>query len=138
MTNGRNAAVVCLLVALGGACQKKDPVPALEQTKPAASVAAVGSSGNAPAALADCEVLCQRTVELNCKSTKEQCKSRCSEMAQLPVCPTEMSQVFQCLKTQATAHFECDDEGMPAIRSGFCEAEQAAFAKCVSKGAPSP
>ncbi|MGC4070182.1 MAG: hypothetical protein QM784_37090 [Polyangiaceae bacterium] len=87
-----------------------------------------------------CVVFCRRSVELKCKLPVEQCMSNCSEMLALPNCQNELGEVFHCFEKEPVDHWECDGDGMPAIRGGFCESVQRAFAACVatSGGADDP
>lgn len=46
------------------------------------------------------------------------------------ICSKEIGAALECFSKQPVEHWECGPEGLPAIKSGYCEAEQAASAEC--------
>jgi hypothetical protein len=54
-------------------------------------------------------------------------------MASAPVCVGEMDGLFDCLLRQPTKNWECDEDGIGAIRDPFCGNEQAELATCFGK-----
>jgi hypothetical protein len=40
---------------------------------------------------------------------------------------------MDCLAREPRPHWECDDDGMPAIKDGYCTAQQAALAGCLQR-----
>ncbi|HET8938808.1 MAG TPA: hypothetical protein VFN67_35425 [Polyangiales bacterium] len=90
----------------------------------------------APAASsALCLAVCSKASGLHC-SGAEECSSGCQEMLSIPNCQTVMVAFLECLSKEPLDHWECDNEShMPAIRDGYCEAQQHDVARCV-KSAP--
>jgi hypothetical protein len=52
-------------------------------------------------------------------------------MASLTPCNPQVASFYQCLKVQPLSNWECDDDGVGAIKVGFCEKEQAAAVGCM-------
>lgn len=137
------AAATAVMSLMLGACSRADAAGESESataTAPTSKVAAAASSSSAhtpatsanPAAKqAPCEALCARTAELRCGASASECMTGCLEMAGAPVCRTEMLAVLNCMNQHAVADWECD-HSMASIRAGFCEAEQARVASCIS------
>ena len=48
----------------------------------------------------------------------------------LPGCDAELLRFMACAAREPASHWECDD-GIPALKDGFCDAEQASVVKCV-------
>ena len=78
-----------------------------------------------------CEKICTNTLPLQCETAGE-CAAQCQEMRDTPVCGPQMRQVLSCLSEQPSSHWECT-EGSSAIKPGYCESEQAAFAECLRR-----
>lgn len=96
-------------------------------TQPAASISAQSS-----AALADCKTVCAAATQLKCAKSAS-CIASCLAMAASATCTAQLGQFFKCLSSQPVNHWECLEDGTGAIREGFCESEQSAFAECLSK-----
>jgi hypothetical protein len=52
-------------------------------------------------------------------------------MAAAHVCVTEMDGLFDCLLAQPARNWECDEDGIGAIRDPFCGKEQSKLASCL-------
>jgi hypothetical protein len=78
-----------------------------------------------------CDALCARTAQLRCGATASECLTGCLEMAGAPACQAEMLAMLNCMNQHAAADWECD-HSMASIRSGFCDAELARVASCIS------
>ena len=79
---------------------------------------------------AACEKICARSRQLKC-SGLARCLPGCVEMAAIPGCVAPFASLYACLAAEPVAHWECAEDGVGAIRDGYCEKEQAAAAKCV-------
>lgn len=80
-----------------------------------------------------CERLCEPAFKLGCQRA-EACKLNCMNTSSIPVCQVELQAFFfRCLATQPDKHWECLEDGSVAIKQGFCEQEQAAFAACLQR-----
>lgn len=79
-----------------------------------------------------CRAFCERSRELKCPSTNE-CPTNCLGMISLTPCSSEISAMFGCILREPVAHWECDEDGVGAIREGYCDKEQAAAVACMEK-----
>ncbi len=52
-------------------------------------------------------------------------------MASVTPCSEAFLSFYGCLVTQPPKNWECGDDGVAAIRDGFCDPEQARAAKCM-------
>jgi hypothetical protein len=52
-------------------------------------------------------------------------------MATGPICKAEVNRMYDCLLRQPVQNWECDENGVGAIRDPFCDKEQAAAVKCI-------
>jgi hypothetical protein len=91
---------------------------------PDSPMAAMGASSA-------CLTICQRSKDLNCKKSQEQCLAACKEMHEVPICKNEMKAVMDCMISEPPAHWECNEEDIAAIKEGVCDDEQGGFMACV-------
>jgi len=137
-----------LLFLVIGGCSKSQPEPSesaatTESPKADApsqvAVALAPSPGAPEAALPartgagpDCDKVCEPVRKLGCRRASE-CTDSCRQMADGPTCRSELLRFYACLASEPTEHWECMDDGTGAIKEGFCEREQSAFAACLEK-----
>jgi hypothetical protein len=57
-------------------------------------------------------------------------------MFALRACATPIENFVSCLAQQPLGHWECDEDGLAAIRDGYCEKEQAAIVACGKETSP--
>jgi hypothetical protein len=76
-----------------------------------------------------CDDICKLSAPLGCRNARE-CKPHCESMASVPVCAAEVKSLFRCLALQPTNNWECDEDGIGAIRDPFCSKEQSQLASC--------
>jgi hypothetical protein len=140
-----------ILFALGAmsACQKSPPSldsqsqattqPVGNIAAPAiASVAPVAASAGsvAPSAVAEpaqpvlCRELCAASAPLHCRAAAE-CAQHCQQMMDMATCRSEMLITLRCFAKQPVQNWECDSDGLPSIRAGFCDPEQEKFTNCM-------
>jgi len=81
-----------------------------------------------------CRVVCDRSARLKCKHTEE-CVPNCLGMATLTPCSPEFSALFRCWLHEPLEHWECGEDGVGAIRDGYCDKEQAAVVTCMEQKA---
>lgn len=79
-----------------------------------------------------CDVICGHSFALKCAQANG-CAVNCLGMATLTPCSAEFAQLYSCLKTEPTAHWECAEDGVAAIREGYCEREQSRVTQCMEK-----
>jgi hypothetical protein len=129
---------------------KKDPAPARDNvadaavasksaltTRPAASVVELGAPPSTrvqvPESARDaCRSVCERSKQLKCAHTDE-CLTNCMGMATLTPCSAEFSKLFPCWLHEPVEHWECGEDGVGAIRDGYCDKEQAEAVACMEK-----
>ncbi len=86
-------------------------------------------AGEPRAPTAICQGICQRTKALGCGSVAE-CLSACAKVNDGSICAEEMSAFMDCALTHPAKHWECTDNGVAAIRNGYCDTQQLAFIRC--------
>jgi len=77
----------------------------------------------------DCRDICSRSVQLKC-AHPEKCLSNCVAMASTP-CSEPMQRLYKCLIAEPAMHWECAEDGVAAIRDGFCNTEQGQTVACM-------
>lgn len=144
------------LIGASVACSKKaaDPPPPGPAATEAASVAARAATSASPpperatvtgsaapsAGLAavpeglarDCKKICAHSDELKCAHATE-CLPNCIAAAAVTPCASEFRALYACLVPQPLQNWQCDEDGVAAIRDGFCEAEQKASFECMQQ-----
>lgn len=107
---------------------------AIEVPRPSAeSLVRTGVPGSSP--LKDrCDQICSRSRELAC-TRQERCVQGCLEMASIDACKDAFAKLYSCLAAEPVSHWECAEDGVAAIRDGYCEKEQADAARCVERQA---
>jgi hypothetical protein len=103
---------------------------ALPATPAPAEAPVPNPSGANSANGALCTKLCAISAPLKCKAAAE-CEQHCKQMLSLPTCSAEIVQSLNCFAKQPSASFECDENGLPSIKEGLCDAEQAKVASCL-------
>lgn len=85
-----------------------------------------------PAGSDPCPELCSRSRELGC-SNAERCADGCREMLAEKTCSDSLRLALRCFAAQPAAHWECGDNGMAAVKDGYCSAEQARYVQCIGR-----
>lgn len=130
--------LVALAIALPLGCSKRSK-----------EAGAGGHAGtNAPSPLerparsgSSAKDLCNRICEISGKIECAQaslCLDSCVKMMATPVCAAEVTHFLECLTNQAVEHWECDEDGVAAIKEPYCEGEQAATSTCLEREAGPP
>jgi len=149
---GRLACVAVLAVVAGTGCKptqnsqkvtstvapQRDAAPVLraptvktaESATPAAAVVEHRQEIPTNDKTRKCEAICRIPVPLGCNH-QDECVHGCESMATGPICKAEMSRMYDCLLRQPVENWECDENGVGAIRDPFCGKEQAAAVKCI-------
>jgi hypothetical protein len=141
-------ALAVVLVLSPAACERKASSGELTASGPAENVRAAVAAASpiaagavvqrplpAAAPAADrglCPALCARAAVLRCPGGA-QCASRCQEMRALPGCGREMDAALRCFMALPTSGWECAADGLPSVKEGQCEREQAAVAACLGR-----
>jgi hypothetical protein len=77
-----------------------------------------------------CKQICDRSRELKCSHAGE-CEPNCVASAANTPCKEQFLAFYGCLSGQPLQNFRCEEDGVAAIREGFCDKEQAATAACM-------
>jgi hypothetical protein len=117
------AFALCLL-----GCSRDEPAA---RSPPQSHTGALAASNSA---VADelCSSMCSRGQALHCGTDTQTCLLACGAMLE-PPCDQELRKVLECFVREPLPHWECGLEGLPAIRSGYCDAPQAAAARCLER-----
>jgi hypothetical protein len=83
-----------------------------------------------PQLTASCDELCAHTKPLKCPR-QDQCKASCVAMGNIPACADAFATLYGCLVHERIEHWECAEDGIAAIRDGYCESEQSAASRCL-------
>ncbi len=106
-------------------------------TPSAAQAADPASTAAPPSADAPCRAVCEQGKALHCPQSGS-CLEKCRAMLAVPVCRGELEHALACFARQPAEHWQCDEDGDAAIREGYCDAEQGAFAACLGKARKVP
>jgi len=130
------------VVALAGCSRDKEQVATPEPSERPASAAPHDPTPIVPAKhvvpasgselVRSCTGICERAAKLGCKRA-DACQENCVAMASTGLCDAELGAFYTCLKGQPSDHWECLEDGTAAIREGYCENEQATFARCLQQ-----
>ena len=82
-----------------------------------------------PEVPAECSAICDRSNHLKCKRASD-CMKNCLAMTTTP-CAEPTISLYHCLITQSLEHWECGEDGVAAIREGYCDKEQAGVFACM-------
>jgi hypothetical protein len=93
-----------------------------------------GASTARPSAADPCVSACAHSRELRC-SGAEQCETTCARLRDSDPCGAEMRAALGCFAAEPATSWECGDDGMAAIREGFCVAAQQRVVDCLSASA---
>ena len=77
-----------------------------------------------------CREICSRSDALHCVHADE-CSRNCLAMASLTPCTTEIVAMQRCLTKQPVKNWECAEDGVAAVREGFCDSEQQRAVACM-------
>jgi hypothetical protein len=98
-----------------------------------ASTAVPATSATSAAALSNqCRQICENSHKLGCKNARE-CEPNCAAMGSLRPCLETVTALYACLSAQPSGRWECAEDGVAAIREGYCEAEQEHAVGCMEK-----
>jgi hypothetical protein len=152
VTRRRTVLLRLALAALGSAsgCVQKAPsgstdasvTAATPALRPASTVAAKIPAPPATATAAPlqgdpeieraCTDICGRTRELKCPNVAE-CMPNCLAVGTVTPCTQEVTALYKCLVKQPVKNWECAEDGVAAIRDGFCDKEQEKTVTCMEK-----
>lgn len=134
------ALVVALLGAFCGLGACKNSVDDQAGTKPAAAAveaapptlpSATPTAAPAAAGADPCISACQRSRDLKCPDAAR-CEATCVALRDSEPCGNEMRAALRCFAAQPVASWECGEDGMAAIREGFCGDQQQQVVTCLS------
>jgi len=120
-----------LALGLSSGCEGRSEASAVSKPSVAAPAAAPAPVAAASPA-SPCGRLCAHATELKCRAASA-CPAACSEMYEQPTCQNEMRAALACFVTHPVTDWECDDDGMAAVKSGICDEEQSSVVRCIGK-----
>lgn len=91
-----------------------------------------GGKANVEAPADACAVMCRHSRRLGCAGLSH-CGESCSRLVALTDCAMEMAAALGCFTKEGDDHWECGEDGLAAIRDGYCEREQAAYVACLQR-----
>jgi hypothetical protein len=77
-----------------------------------------------------CNDICERSRQLAC-SHADECVPNCQAMGIISGCADQVAAMYRCLVQHRVSHWECADDGVAAIREGYCDKEQEQAIKCI-------
>lgn len=77
-----------------------------------------------------CAKICEHSTSLHCAHA-EDCTPNCLAMSIGTPCADEFAGLYRCLESEPPAHWECAEDGVAAVREGYCEKQQAAAVGCM-------
>lgn len=84
----------------------------------------------APEVEQQCARICDRSRQLKCKRAAD-CQGNCVAMATVTPCSASMKEFYRCLAAEPLAHWECIEDGVAAIREGYCDEQQGQTVACM-------
>ncbi len=106
------------------------PIHAAVAAPPAAPAPPAVSPESARAIERSCAKICAHSTALRC-AHPEDCTPNCLAMAIGTPCADEFAGLYRCLEGEPVGHWECAEDGVAAVREGYCEREQAAAVGCM-------
>jgi len=121
-----------LALGLASGCEGRSEASAVSKPSVAAPHVPPAPAPAAAPSTSPCDTLCSRATELKCRAASA-CPAACREMYDQPTCQTEMRAALACFVSHPVTDWECDDDGMAAIKNGICDAEQGRVVSCIGK-----
>jgi hypothetical protein len=106
------------------------PAPTAQQAAPLATRAAENGGD-----VSLCPAICARSEPLHCREAAT-CVRRCEAMRAMPICQAAVRESLECFASVPTTSWTCNEHGLPSVRVGMCDAEQARAAKCLAANPP--
>jgi hypothetical protein len=144
------AGLVALCTLLPTACTRSESAATSRSDTPVAGPDAGASVAAAPLATKQitiphaevtpeveqqCARICERSRQLKCKRAAD-CPGSCVAMATVTPCSASMEDLYRCLAAEPLAHWECADDGVAAIREGYCDQQQGQTVACMEAKMP--
>jgi len=127
---------------LACAKDKREDSAVVASSRPALSAQAAAPSSRAPAPGAvieqatvhaiekSCTSICERSQKLKCAHAAD-CQKGCIGMAIGTPCSEQFSGLYTCLLGEPVEHWECGEDGIAALREGYCNKEQEQTVTCM-------
>lgn len=77
-----------------------------------------------------CGSICERSQVLKCQNANR-CLVDCVAAGTGTPCNAEFQAFYRCLMPQPVHNWECADDGIAAIKPGFCEEQQERAVQCM-------
>jgi hypothetical protein len=128
----------CLALALApaicaGCSDQKERV---SSAVPEQARSALGPEARGAIAIEDatdvCRTISDHAIALHC-GTPDRCTVECRQMLAGPGCQGQLTAFLQCAVREPIDHWHCDDAlQTPALRDGYCDAQQGELIRCMS------
>jgi hypothetical protein len=113
-------------VAASSQAATAELTPSVSHSPPAAVI----DRQTAGAVEQSCKGICERSQVLKCAHA-EDCMKSCIGMGIGTPCSESFAVLYACLQREPVAHWECGEDGIAAIRDGYCEKEQERAVDCM-------
>jgi hypothetical protein len=129
-----HGAALCCLLALGCA-KERTPPESFAATRASVTPASVAKPAEPTLDLKQaCTDICEHSRVLKCEHA-ERCLTNCVAAAAGTPCNPEFQTFYRCLLKEPVRNWECAEDGVAAIREGFCDKEQARAVSCMQEKA---
>lgn len=123
--------------ATGHESKGEAPLSSRDTAQPSPSAVTPQPAANEPSPKAEhldlertCTKICQRSLDLKCEHGAD-CIPSCLSMASVADCSASFLAFYRCLEQEPLEHWRCDQDGIAAIREGFCDREQESAVGCI-------
>jgi hypothetical protein len=139
-TNERKLSLGTFLATAAFACAcergkntEQEGTQAVAVSRSASSASSPPRDGATVAKVAQsCAKICEFSRTLECKNARD-CEPNCLAMGALRGCLEPVAALYSCLTSHPVAHWECAEDGVAAIREGYCEGEQERAVGCMER-----
>jgi hypothetical protein len=126
----RLEAIALFALLTTGGCDRAPPEPAGASARVTPTPSAAGAVTPTPATANPCTTMCRYPLEIHCAAA-DGCVAECEHAWDIDVCRDTMRRSLSCFAAQGKDAWACDEDGLPAVKEGHCDAEQAAHAECM-------
>jgi hypothetical protein len=124
------AAGVVLTAVVTSGCARERAKPSWMSDGGTTATTNAELKANTPDIRSTCTKICEHSRVLRCQNASE-CELNCVAMATGTPCNSEFRALYGCLLQQPAANWECAEDGIAAVREGFCEAQQQSAVSCM-------
>jgi hypothetical protein len=100
------------------------------------SLVAATALGGAGCHRDKCVAACEKISKERGCAHADKCKAQCETLHKSPVCNAEMKVFETCFLKEPAIHWNCDDDGIPALMDAFCQLERGQVVGCLDHAPP--